>query len=93
MSNDFLGYETGSEQQEMLWGKQQARIRRESGALGRKLARQIAGQDSAEPVQAPLALLKAVDAAAVLIETGAAMDRALAAEAIARGIELYVREN
>jgi N-acetylmuramoyl-L-alanine amidase len=93
VSNDFLGYETGSEHQEMLWGKQQAAHTRASGALGRILARQIAGQDSAEPVQAPLALLKAVDAAAVLIETGAAADRALAAEAIARGIELYVREN
>ena len=93
VSGDFLEYEAGSEQLEMLWGKQQAAHARESGALGRKLARQFAGQDSAEPVQAPLALLKAVDAAAVLIETGAAVDRALAAEAIARGIELYVKEN
>jgi N-acetylmuramoyl-L-alanine amidase len=93
VSNDFLGYEAGSEQQEMLWGKQQAAHARESGALGRKLARQFAGQDNAEPVQAPLALLKAVDAAAVMIETGAAVDRAIAAEAIARGIELYVKEN
>jgi N-acetylmuramoyl-L-alanine amidase len=93
VSGDFLGYEAGSEQQEMLWGKQQAAHARESGALGRKLTRQFAGQDSAEPVQAPLALLKAVDAAAVMIETGAAVDRAIAAEAIARGIELYVKEN
>jgi len=28
-----------------------------------------------------------------MIETGAAVDRAIAAEAIARGIELYVKEN
>jgi N-acetylmuramoyl-L-alanine amidase len=93
VSNDFLGYEAGSEQQEMLWGKQQAAHARESGALGRKLARQFAGKDTAEPVQAPLALLKAVDAAAVMIEMGAAVDRAIAAEAIARGIEQYVKEN
>ena len=91
-SGDFLGYEAGSEQQEMLWGKQQAAHARESGALGRTLTRQFAGQDSAEPVQTTLGVLKAVDAAAVMIETGVAVDRALAAEAIARGIELYVRE-
>ena len=47
----------------------------------------------AEPVQAPLALLKAVDAAAVMIEIGMEMDRMQAAEAIAKGIEQYVREN
>lgn len=93
VSGDFLGYEAGSEQQEMLWGKQQAAHARESGALGRKLARQFSGQDSAEPVQAPLALLKAVDAAAVMIETGVDADGALAAEAIAGGIERYVKEN
>jgi N-acetylmuramoyl-L-alanine amidase len=93
VSGDFLGYEAGSEQQEMLWGKQQATHARESGALGRLLARQFAGQDNAEPIQAPLALIKAVDAAAVLIETDAAMDRTLAAETIARGIERYVKEN
>ncbi len=93
VSGDFLGYEAGSEQQEMLWGKQQAAHARESGALGRTLARQFAGQDSAEPVQAPLALLKAVDAAAVMIETGEEAGRAVAAEAIAGGIERYVKEN
>jgi N-acetylmuramoyl-L-alanine amidase len=93
VSGDFLGYEAGSEQQDMLWGKQQAMHARESGALGRMLARQFTGQDGAEPVQASLALIKAVDAAAVLIETDAAMDRANAAETIARGIERYVREN
>lgn len=92
VSGDFLGFEADSEQQEMLWGNQQAAYARESGSLGRKLARQLAGQD-AEPVQAPLALLKAVGAAAVMIETGMGMDRSHAAESIAGGIELYVREN
>jgi N-acetylmuramoyl-L-alanine amidase len=93
VSNDFLGYEAGSEQQELLWGRQQAAHVRESGAFGRQLARQLLGQDSAEPVQAPLVLLKSVDAAAVMIEIGMEMDRAQAAEAIAKGIERYVREN
>jgi N-acetylmuramoyl-L-alanine amidase len=93
VSGDFLGYEAGSGQKEMLWGKQQAAHARESGALGRQLARQLAGQDSAEPVQAPLVLLKAVDAAAVMIEIGMEMDRVQAAEAIAKGIEGHVREN
>jgi len=93
VSNDFLGYEAGSKQQELLWGRQQAAHARESGALGRRLARQLAGQESAEPVQAPLALLKAVDAAAVMIETGMEMDRVRAAEAIVKGIEQYVGKN
>ena len=93
VSGDFLGFESGSEQQALLWGTQQAAHARESGALGRQLARRLAGQDSAEPLQAPLALLKAVDAAAVLIETGEEMDRSRAAESIAGGIELYVRGN
>lgn len=93
VSGDFLGYETGSERREMLWGKQQASHARESGALGRQLARQLVGQDIAEPVQAPLALLKAVDAAAAMIEINMEMDRVQAAEAIVKGIERYVREN
>ncbi len=93
VSGDFLGYEAGSERQAMLWGKQQEAHTRESWALGRKLARQLAGQDSAEAIQAPLAPLKAVGTAAVLIETGVEMDRVHAAEAITRGIEQYVREN
>ncbi|MCK9420907.1 MAG: N-acetylmuramoyl-L-alanine amidase [Nitrospirae bacterium] len=93
VSGDFLGYEAGSEQKELLWGRQQAAHARESGVLGRELARQLVGQDSAEPVQAPLALLKAVDAAAVMIETGMDTDRAQAAAAIVKGIERYVREN
>jgi N-acetylmuramoyl-L-alanine amidase len=93
VSGDFLGYEAGSEQREMLWGKQQTAHARESGAFGRQLARQLAGQDIAEPVQAPLVLLKSVDAAAVMIEIGMEMDRMQVAEAIATGIERYVREN
>ncbi len=93
VSGDFLGYEAGSERQERLWGKQQAAHARESGALGRQLARQLAGQDSAEPAQAPLMLLKPVDAAAAVIEIGLETDRMKAAEAIVKGIELYVREN
>jgi N-acetylmuramoyl-L-alanine amidase len=93
VSGDFLGYEAGSGRQEMLWGKQQAAHARESGTLGRKIARQLVGQDSAEPVQAPLVLLKAVDAAAAMIELGMEMDRAQAAAAIVKGIEQYVGEN
>jgi N-acetylmuramoyl-L-alanine amidase len=89
---DFLGYEAGSEQRETLWGKQQAAHARESGVLGRKVARQLAGQDSAEPVQAPLVLLKAVDAAAAMIEIGMETNRVQTAEAIVKGIEQYVRE-
>jgi N-acetylmuramoyl-L-alanine amidase len=57
------------------------------------LARQLTGKESAEPVQAPLAGLKAVDAAAVLVEIGMMKDRSRAAEAIAGGIEQYAREN
>lgn len=90
---DFLGFETGSEQQEMLWGRQQAAHLQESGGLGRRLARHLTGQASAEPVQAPLAGLKAVDAAAVMVELGMTSNRSKAAEAIAGGIEQYVREN
>ena len=93
MSGDFLGFETGSEQQEMVWGKQQALHARESNALGRRLARQFGGNEQAEPVQAPLAGLSAVDAAAVLVEIGMTQDRSQAAEAIAGGVERYAREN
>jgi N-acetylmuramoyl-L-alanine amidase len=93
VGNDFLGYEAGSEQREMLWGRQQATHAQESGALGRDLARQFAGQENAEPVQAPLSLLKAVDAAAAMIEISMEMDRVQAVEAIVKGIEQYVREN
>lgn len=93
VSGDFLGYESMSGQREMLWGQQQAAHVRESGAFGRKMVRQLVGQDSAEPAQAPLVLLKAVDAAAIVIEVGMDVDRARWAEAIAKGIEQYVKEN
>src|SRR4030067_521902 len=48
---DFLGFETGSEQQEMLWGRQQRAHLKESGELGRRLARHLTGQERAEPAQ------------------------------------------
>ncbi len=92
-NRDFLGFEAGREQLGMLWNSQQAAHAQESGKLGRKIARQLTGQDSGEPVQSPLALTKAVDAAAVMVETGAEMDRMRAAEAIAGGVERYVGEN
>jgi N-acetylmuramoyl-L-alanine amidase len=90
VSGDFLGFEAGSEQEEMAWGKQQAAHAQESAGLGRKLARQLANTDLAEPLPAPLAALKAVDGAAVLVEVGMARDRARTAGELARGIEQYV---
>lgn len=90
--SDFLGFDAVSEQQQTLWGAQQAGHSQESGRLGRHIARALAGREGAEPAQAPLAQLKAVDAAAVLIEAGTSMNRGKAAEAIAQGIEQYVRE-
>jgi N-acetylmuramoyl-L-alanine amidase len=93
VSGDFLGFETESEQQELVWGMQQAAHMQKSGGLGRQLARQLSGSTSAEPVQAPLAGLRAVDASAVMIEIGMDQDRAKAAESIAGGIEHYVRDD
>jgi N-acetylmuramoyl-L-alanine amidase len=87
---DFLGYESGREQQETVWGRQQAAHAQQSGELGRKLARQLANRDTAEPVQAPLAGLRAVNAAAVMVEVGMAQDRARTAGEITKGIEQYV---
>jgi N-acetylmuramoyl-L-alanine amidase len=92
-SRDFLSFEAGSEDQEKLWGRQQAVHAKESGVFGRRLARQIEGRDDAEPVQAPIAGLKAIDSSAVMVEIGMEQDRAKAAEAIAKGIEQYAREN
>ena len=92
-SRDFLSFEAGSEEQEKLWGRQQAAHAKESGVFGRRLARQFEGRDDAEPVQAPIAGLKAIDSAAVMVEIGMEQDRAKAAEAIAKGIEQYAREN
>jgi N-acetylmuramoyl-L-alanine amidase len=93
LARDFLGFEAGSEQEEHRWGSQQAGHARESGALGRMFARQFAGSNEAEPVQAPIAVLRPVDAAAVLVEVGSQLDPAMIALSIARGIESYVREN
>jgi len=92
-NRDFLSFEAGSEEQEKLWGRQQAAHTKESGGFGRELARQLGGGEGAEPVQAPIAGLKAMDAAAAMVEIGMEQDRAKAAEAIAKGIEQYAREN
>jgi N-acetylmuramoyl-L-alanine amidase len=92
-SGDFIGFEAVSEQQEMLWGRQQAAHARESGDLGRMLARQLMDKELAEAVQVPLAGLKSVDAAAVMVEVGMEQDRSRTAEAVAGGIEHYARES
>jgi N-acetylmuramoyl-L-alanine amidase len=92
VSGDFIGFEAVSEQQEMLWGRQQAAHAQESGDLGRLLARQLMDKEPAEAVQVPLAGLKAVDAAAVMVEVGMEQDGSRTAEAVAGGIEQYVRE-
>lgn len=92
-SGDFLGFETESEQQELVWGTQQAPHVQQSGMLGRWLARLLSGSNSAEPVQAPLAGLRAVDAAAVMIEIGMDQDRTRIADSIAGGIEQYARKD
>jgi N-acetylmuramoyl-L-alanine amidase len=91
-TSDFQGYDAMSEQQQMLWGTQQARHAQESGRFGRNMARAFSASETAEPEQAPLVQLKAVDAAAVLIETGMTVNRGKTAEVIAREIEQYVRE-
>jgi N-acetylmuramoyl-L-alanine amidase len=92
-SGDFLGFEAGSEQQETAWGVQQASHTRESGELGRMLARKLGEQNAGEALQAPLAGLKAVDAAAVVVEIGMAQDRERIAAEIAGGIEQYAGED
>jgi N-acetylmuramoyl-L-alanine amidase len=89
---DFLGFDAVSEQQQMLWGTQQAEHAQDSGRLGRAVIRSISGRETAEPDQAPLLVLEPVAAAAVLVELGAGRNPAHAADAIARGIEQYVRE-
>ena len=89
---DFLDFDAGNEQQESVWGSQQAAHTKASGDLGRLLALQL-GMPGGEPVQAPLAGLKAVDAAAVIVEVGMGQDRSWVAETVAEGIASYVREN
>jgi N-acetylmuramoyl-L-alanine amidase len=90
--SDFLGFDAVNEQQQTLWATQQAQHAPESGRLGRMIVRSLTGRDEAEPEQAPLALLRAVDAPATLVECGAGQDHARTAEKVARGIEQYVRE-
>jgi N-acetylmuramoyl-L-alanine amidase len=93
LSGDFLGYEAESEQRDLIWGRQQAAHAQQSRGLGRTILKQFEGRDGAEPIQAPLAGLRAVDAAAVMVEVGMDQDRARIADDLARGIEQYVREN
>ncbi len=90
-SDDFLGYETESEQQNRVWGRQQAAHARESGGLGTNILQQLG--EGSEPATLPLAGLRAVDAAAAMVEVGVDRDRARVAGDIARGIEQYVRDN
>jgi len=89
---DFLGFESEREQQQMLWGRQQAKYLRESAVLGKVLAGHLLGRGSAEPIQAPLAGLQAIDAAAALVECGISRDISKGAEAIAEGIERYAKQ-
>lgn len=91
-ASDFFGFDASNEQQQTLWATQQAGHSAESGRLGRMIIRSLSGRDTGEPEQAPLAVLRAVDAPAVLVETGAGQDHAKTAEKIAWGIEQYVRE-
>ncbi len=93
VTKDFLSFETRNEQQESIWSRQQAAHAGESTALGRTVARQLGRKENSEPVQAPVAELKAVDAAAVMIEVGTELDRIKTAEAVAKGIGQYAREN
>lgn len=88
---DFLGMEAASEEQSQLWGWQQAAHTVQSSALAREVARHAGAGDG--PLQAPLALLRSVDAAAVLIEIGSEENAATAAEGIARAIERHVKAN
>jgi N-acetylmuramoyl-L-alanine amidase len=88
----FLDFDAGHELQERVWGSQQASHTKASGDLGRRLAL-LLGMPGGEPVQAPLAGLKAIDAAAVVVEVGMGQDRSWVAETVAEGIASYVRED
>ncbi|MFA5073886.1 MAG: N-acetylmuramoyl-L-alanine amidase [Nitrospirota bacterium] len=88
---DFLEFESGKEQQQMLWGKQQAAHIRESMRLGRSVANQLGGS-ATEPVPGPIGILKVVDAPAVLVECAITKNVQAIAEGIAQGIERYARE-
>lgn len=74
------------------WGRQQAAFSERSRDLGRRIVRQFAGQEDAEPRQVSLAGLRAVSAPAVMVEVGLTADRAQAAEKIAKGIEQFVND-
>lgn len=89
---DFLGFEAETAQQGMLWGRQQAAHAAESMTLARKLMQALTGREQEAPSPAPLALLKGVDAAAVLVEAGVETDREAVAALIVKGLEQYVRE-
>jgi len=75
-----------------IWGIQQAGYAEQSRDLGRRIVRQLAEQESAEPVQAALAGLSAVNVPAVMVEVGISADRTLASEKIAKGIEQFVND-
>lgn len=90
---DFLGFEAESEQQEKVWGRQQAVHAKESAALGRTLARRLGESGKAEPLQAPLAGLKAVACPAAVVEAGIEADRAGTADKLAGAIEQYAGQN
>jgi N-acetylmuramoyl-L-alanine amidase len=89
---NFLDFDASSARGETLWGSQQAQHTKESGDLGRLLAQRLHAPGG-EPVQAGLALLKAVDTAAVMVEIGLGQDRAWVVNALADGIARYAREN
>lgn len=90
--SDFFRIDSLSSRMLPRWGSQQREYAHESGRLGKQIARALADRDNAEPYQAPIAVLKPVAAAAVLVEIGAGQSRIKAAEAVARGIEQYVNE-
>ncbi|OGW19176.1 MAG: hypothetical protein A2X56_05125 [Nitrospirae bacterium GWC2_57_13] len=90
---DFLGLEAETGKRETLWGSQQYTHAAESSSLGRTVMQQLTSRNDGGPAQAPLALLRAVDAPAILVEVGFEQNRARAAEAIARGVEAYAGKN
>ncbi len=89
---DFLEFDAVNQLHQALWGTQQAKHAPESSRLGRLLIRSLSGRESGDPEQAPLALLRSVDAPAALVEAGMGQDRSGFADEVARGIEQYVRE-
>lgn len=90
--SEFLGVEAESEQQEMLWKRQQAAHTQQSGLLGRFILEHVSGERGMLPIQAPLAVLRPAAAAAVVVEIGTRANSARTVEAISKGIERYVVE-